>query len=98
MKNSSILPSISNNSMFSKRLKISIPGNKSQVRIVSGEKLLLRDEPPTETLWAEGMRTSKECSQFRGLGSIPGQETRSHMSQQRILHATMKTDYPMCCN
>ena len=39
MKNSSILPSISNNSMFSKRLKISTPGNKSEARIVSGEKL-----------------------------------------------------------
>ena len=34
-----------------------------------------------------------------GLGSIPSQETRSHMSQQRskILHAATKTQLCCCC-
>ena len=33
-----------------------------------------------------------------GLGSIPGQGTRSHMPQLKILHATMKTEDPKYCN
>ena len=40
-----------------------------------------------------------------GLGSIPGQGTRSHIPQLtvcipqlKILYATTKTEYPMCCN
>ena len=31
------------------------------------------------------------CSQCRGPGSIPGQGTRSHVPQLKILHATTKT-------
>ena len=31
-----------------------------------------------------------------GLGLIPGQGSRSHMPQQRILHATMKTEDATC--
>ena len=31
------------------------------------------------------------CSQSRGLGLIPGEGTRSHMLQLRILSATTKT-------
>ena len=36
--------------------------------------------------------------QIESLGSISGQGTRSHMPQLKILHATMKTEYPMCPN
>ncbi|TEA39679.1 hypothetical protein DBR06_SOUSAS3410146, partial [Sousa chinensis] len=31
-----------------------------------------------------------------GLGSIPGQGTRSHVPQLKLLHAATK--YPTCCN
>ena len=33
-----------------------------------------------------------------GLGLIPGQGTRSRMPQLKILHVTMKTEEPTCCN
>ena len=33
-----------------------------------------------------------------GLGLIPGQGSRCHMPQQKILHATVKTKDPTCCN
>ena len=33
-----------------------------------------------------------------GPGSIPGQGTRSHMPQLKILSAAMKTEDPGCCN
>ena len=34
----------------------------------------------------------------RGPGSIPGQGTRSHMPQPKILHATMKMENPKTRN
>ena len=44
-------------------------------------------------------------SQLRGPGSIPGQETRSHMLQLRVRmpqlkipHAATKIEDPECCN
>ena len=33
-----------------------------------------------------------------GLGLTPGQETRSHMPQRKIWHATMKIKGPVCLN
>ena len=33
-----------------------------------------------------------------GLGSIPGQGTRSHVLHLKILHATMKMEDFSCCN
>ena len=33
-----------------------------------------------------------------GLGSIPGQGTRSHMPQLKITHAAMKIKDPECLN
>ena len=38
-----------------------------------------------------GLVAKTPCSQCRGVGLIPGQETRSHMLQLKILCATTET-------
>ena len=38
------------------------------------------------------------CFQYRGLGVIPGQRTRSHMLQLKIPDSAAKIDDPLCYN
>ena len=48
-------------------------------------------KPAGTSLVVQGLRL--HAYNAGGLGSIPGQETRSHMPQLKILHAVVKTQH-----